>query len=354
MVEFAGYDMPLQYSGVRDEHLAVRRRAGVFDLSHMGEVGVRGAGAAEAMRRLVAGDVDRLAVGQAQYAVMCNDGGGIVDDVIVYRDAVGFMVVVNAACREKDVAWMRDRSPAAVEVLDESDEVALIAVQGPSAAAVVGRLTDAPLEALAPFHCIFAAVAGVRVRVSRTGYTGEDGLELYTPAGGAGGLWDSLLEAGRPEAVVPAGLAARDSLRLEAGLRLYGQDMDESVDPYSCGLGWTVRRDPADFIGAGALARLDRARPPRRFTGLALPERAVPRHGHMVRAGGRRVGEVTSGGHSFTLGHGIATAYIDPDHAAAPLTVDIRGNQVPAEPTPLPFYRRPRSGRATRAEAAGA
>lgn len=340
MVEFGGHLMPLQYSNVRLEHLAVRERVGLFDLSHMGEVTLRGRGAPEALRRLCASDTGRLEEGQAQYGLMCNDSGGIVDDVIVYRDAGAFMIVVNAACREKDVAWMRRRAPDGVEVVDDSDGLALLAVQGPRSAELLQQLTDADLDGLRPFHCLAAPVAGVVARVSRTGYTGEDGFELYTTAGEAVTLWDALLGVGGPEAPLPAGLAARDTLRLEAGLRLYGQDMDESVDPFSCGLGWTVRADQRDFIGAAALERIDPRHPPRRFIGLSLPARAIPRHGNRVLAAGRPAGEVTSGGFSFSLGHGIATALVQPEPEPDHLSVDIRGREIPARRTALPFYRR--------------
>ncbi len=340
MVEFAGYEMPLRYSSIRDEHVAVRTRAGIFDLSHMGEVRLRGEGAEATLQRLIANDVSRLAPGHALYTVICNDDGGIVDDWIVYRVEDGFLLVVNAARRQADLDWMRAHLLPATEVIDESDETALLAVQGPEAIAIVQTLTGSDLSTLRPFASTRGGVAGVECRISRTGYTGEDGLELYCGADPAAGLWDALLEAGAGRGLVPVGLGARDTLRLEAGLRLYGQDMDEGVDPFSCGLGWTVRLGKGDFIGALRLRRLDPDDPPRRFVGLALGPRQIPRHGMPVRSGGEAVGEVTSGGFSFTLGHGIATAYISPHLAEAPLTVDLHGETVPAERVPLPFYRR--------------
>jgi len=340
MIDFAGYDMPLHYVGVRAEHTAVRERAGVFDLSHMGEVHVSGRDAARCMQQLVAGDIERLKPGQAQYAVMCNAAGGIVDDVIVYREKSGFMVVINAACRGKDIAWMTANSDGDVIFRDDSDALALIAVQGPRALSIVQPFTDVPLVDLQPFHFMDGSVAGMNARISRTGYTGEDGLELYVGAGDAPTLWDTLIAGGRGAGLQMVGLAARDTLRLEAGLRLYGQDMDESIDPFSCGLGWTVRRSEG-FLGAAALAALDRLRPPRRFVGLSLRGRAIARHGHAVQAGGRGVGAVTSGGFGFTLGHSIATAYLEPSALPGELTIEIRGEQVPAMITALPFYRRP-------------
>jgi aminomethyltransferase len=342
MIEFGGYDMPLRYTAIRDEHLAVRGRAGLFDLSHMGEVGFRGSAATDAVQRLVANDVARLEPGAALYSVMCNEAAGIVDDDVVYRLSEGYLIVVNAARRHADVAWMRDHLPAAAEISDLSDATALLAVQGPAAISIVEPLTAEPIALLRPFHWAGGDVAGVHCRISRTGYTGEDGLELYCDAEDAERLWDALLEAGTPQGMLPVGLAARDTLRLEAGLRLYGQDMDDTVDPFSCGLAWTVKLAKGDFLGAERLRQLDPRHPPRRFVGLALAERDVPRHGMRVVSAGRGVGEVTSGGFSFSLGHGIATAYLDPDlDAEAELGIDIRGREAPARRVPLPFVRRP-------------
>lgn len=342
MVEFGGHLMPLQYSSIRDEHLAVRTRAGLFDLSHMGEVRITGDGAAGTMQRLLTHDSARLQPGAALYSVMCNERGGIVDDVVAYREDAGFMIVVNAACRAKDVSWMRAHLDRA-HLDDESDATALLAVQGPGAAALLRGLSATAIDDIRPFHFVAATVAGVPAMVSRTGYTGEDGFELYIAAAAAPGVWDAILDAGRDGDVVPCGLGARDTLRLEAGLRLYGQDMDETTDPYSCGLGWTVKLENRDFVGAAALRELDPRHPPRRFIGLALAPRAIARHGDEVRADNAAVGLVTSGGFSFTLGHGIATASVDGDTPdGASLAVVIRGNAVAAERVPLPFYRRSR------------
>jgi aminomethyltransferase len=340
MVEFGGYDMPLQYTSMREEHLAVRNQAGIFDLSHMGEVRFRGDGAEATVQRLVANDVSRLEPGGALYGVMCNDGGGIVDDVVVYRLEDGFWVVINAARHDADLAWMGAHLGDDCALADESAATALLAVQGPAALSIVQPLTGVQLGEIRGFHSLAAAVAGIPARVSRTGYTGEDGVELYCEAPQAPGLWDALLEAGG-DRLRPAGLGARDTLRLEAGLRLYGQDMDDSVDPYSCGLGWTVKLAKGDFLGADALRRLDPKSPPRRFVGLATSPRQIPRHGMPVLAGGEPMGEVTSGSYSFTLGHGIATAYVptalDKD---TELSIDIRGQAAPARRVPLPFYKR--------------
>jgi aminomethyltransferase len=340
MVEFAGYEMPLRYSSIRDEHVAVRTRAGLFDLSHMGEVRLRGAGAEATVQRLVANDVAALPTGRALYTVICNEAGGIIDDWIVYRVEDGFLLVVNAARRQADLEWMQSHLLPSTQLVDESDETALLAIQGPAAIAIVQTLADCELAVLRPFASRLGKVAGVACRISRTGYTGEDGVELYCGADPAPLLWDALLEAGAGHGLLPAGLGARDTLRLEAGLRLYGQDMDEGVDPYSCGLGWTVRLGKGEFIGAARLRELDPENPPRRFVGLALGPRQIPRHGMTVRSAGAAVGEVTSGGFSFSLGHGIATAYVEPHLGAAPLSIDLHGETVPAHHVPLPFFRR--------------
>jgi len=341
MVEFGGYDMPLQYTTIRDEHVAVRERAGLFDLSHMGEVRIHDGDAERVVQRLVANDVSRLATGAALYGVLCNERGGIVDDVVVYRDPGGYLIVVNAACRHKDIAWMQAHADGSA-VDDLSDSLALLAVQGPLAIEIVQALTPVDVAAVPHFHFVDTRVAGVHASVSRTGYTGEDGVELYVDDVSAVALWDAILEAGSSRRLLPCGLGARDTLRLEAGLRLYGQDMDENVDPYSCGLGWTVKLDKGDFIGSDALRQLDPKHPPHRFIGLALPGKAIARHGHRVLSDGTVVGEVTSGTFSFTLGRGIATASVLPDiDKEQPMFVEVHGAAVPAELTRVPFYRRP-------------
>jgi aminomethyltransferase len=342
MVEFAGYDMPQQYTSIKDEHIAVRQRAGLFDISHMGEVYLSGPGAEATAQRLVANDVSRLQDGAALYGVMCNPQGGIVDDVIVYRDGPEhFMIVINAACRDKDVAWIREHA-IDVQVEDRSDDIALLAVQGPSALDVVRTISGGGIGDIPSFHCIEGRVGGVPARISRTGYTGEDGVELYVASSDAPAVWDAVVEAGKSVDLRCCGLGARDTLRLEAGLRLYGQDMNDTVDPFSCGLAWTVKMEAGDFIGRDALAKLDRKNPPRRFVGLSMPERTIARHDQAVYAGGAEVGVVTSGGFSFTLGHGIATASVNPDISSdAALTIDVRGNRTEAQRVPLPFYKRP-------------
>jgi aminomethyltransferase len=353
MVDFAGYDMPLQYSGIRDEHIAVRERAGIFDVSHMGEVTLSGRGAPEFVQRLVTNDVGRLVPNQLLYSVMCNERGGVVDDVIVLRGGEDdhFVIVVNASTREKDVAWIQEHAGPDVDVVDRSDQLALIAVQGPLAADVLEPLArmdegGPALRELRPFFATGLSLAGVAdaevQRISRTGYTGEDGFEIYIDAHRAGQVWDAIVEAGAASGLVPAGLGARDTLRLEAGLRLYGQDMDDDTDPYSCGLGWTVKLDKGDFIGAAALRSL-RESPPRRFVGLRLGPRTIARHGQPVVQEGEEIGVVTSGTFGFTVGTAVATASVEPGFKKeGDVAVDIRGTAAPAEVVPLPFYKRKR------------
>lgn len=351
MVEFAGWDMPLQYRGIREEHLAVRQAVGVFDVSHMGEVLVTGPKAEDFLQRLVTNDVSRLGPGQGLYSVMCTDAGGIVDDVVVLRrpDESGFLVVVNAATREKDVDWMHAHLGDGAAVEDVSDEIALLAVQGPRAVEVVGILAEGaapPVATIRRFHCarvgLRGAVGSSWSLVSRTGYTGEDGFELFVDATSGAALFDAVLEVGGPCGLLPCGLGARDTLRLEAGLRLYGQDIDESVDPFSAGLGWTVHLDKGDFIGAAALRRLAEA-PPQETIGLRLRSRAIARHGHgVLDPAGRRIGEVTSGTFGFSVGAPIALARVarGSTAGATEVLVDVRGQRVEADVVPLPFYRR--------------
>ncbi|MDQ2961479.1 MAG: glycine cleavage system aminomethyltransferase GcvT [Candidatus Dormibacteraeota bacterium] len=351
MVDFAGYDMPLQYTGIREEHVAVRERAGLFDVSHMGEVMVDGPGAVAWVQHLVTNDIGRAEAGQATYTVMCNDDGGIIDDLIVVRvDDNRLLIVVNAATRHKDVAWMRDHLADGVDLRDASDELSLLAVQGPRAVEILTPITamngGGSLADLPGFRSAEVHVHGIDTvaaqRVTRTGYTGEDGFEIYIENGAAPALWDILMDAGRPHGLVPAGLGARDTLRLEAGLRLYGQDMDDSTDPYSVGLGWTVKLDKGDFIGAAALRDL-KASPPRRFVGLRLGPRTIARHGQAVLQDGREVGEVTSGTMGFTVGAPVATASVVPGFKRdGDVSVDIRGIVAPAEVVALPFYKRPK------------
>ena len=338
MVDFGGWELPQQYSSIRDEHIAVRNVAGLFDVSHMGRFAVIGDGGFEFLQHLLTNDLAVVDVDRAQYNLMCNESGGIIDDLVVYRGAMGLFVVVNASNREKDLAWMRQHAPDGVTVEDRTFELALIAFQGPKAA----ELLPSDAHAGLPYFGVGDGdVAGVNALISRTGYTGEDGFELFIDSDKVGVVWDAILEQGRPHGVLPAGLGARDAARLEAALRLWGNDMDETVNAYEAGLGWTVKLDKGDFIGRDALVQVKESGPRRRLVGLTMAAGDIPRHGVAVMKDGARIGTVTSGTHSFFLGHPIALAMVEGPslRAGDTVSVDVRGREAPAEVSKLPFYR---------------
>lgn len=340
MVDFGGWDMPQQYTSIREEHLAVRRSAGLFDVSHMGRVFVDGPGSESYLQRLVTNEVASLAPGRSVYTLMCRPDGGVIDDLIIYRQAPDrFLVVVNASNREKDVAWMRQQLAGAVDLADRTAEVALIAFQGPRAPELLPARE--PTEDIPYFGHREGTVAGVDALISRTGYTGEDGFELFLDSDNVGEVWDAILTRGGPEGVLPAGLGARDATRLEAALRLYGNDMDESVNPYEAGLGWTVKLAKTDFIGKEALEAVKESRPRRTTIGLQSDPANILRHGATVKANGNPVGVVTSGTYSFFLGHPIALARVEVAslRVGDKATVDVRGREAEAEVVKLPFYR---------------
>ena len=342
MVDFAGWDLPQQYGSIRDEHMAVRQAAGMFDLSHMGRLDVTGPGAEGYLQGLLTNDVSRVEPGRAQYTLLCREDGGIIDDLVIYRRGVAdFLVVVNASNRDKDVAWMRERLPAGVGIDDRTREVSLIAVQGPRTGRVLEGL-GFDLAGIEYFGFVTGRpLAGATVTISRTGYTGEDGVEIIVASSDAGRVWDALIEAGRPSGLTPCGLGARDACRLEAALRLYGNDMDETTNPYEAGLGWVVKLDKGEFVGREALAEVKRRGARRETVGLHLDSRAIPRHGCAVMKDEARIGAVTSGTFSFWLGHAIAMAMVAKGSAGAgeTVTVDVRGQPQPAKVAPLPFYR---------------
>jgi aminomethyltransferase len=343
LVEFAGWEMPVQYQGILAEHAAVRTRVGLFDVSHMGEVVFRGPRALEALGRLFTNDLSRVADGQAQYGCLCAETGGVVDDVVVYRRAADdLLVCVNAANRAKDYQWLSSRTGGLADVRDESDEWGQLALQGPLAAQLLQRLTNVNLSALRSYRFARGEVAGVPCLVARTGYTGEDGLELFCPAAAAAKLWDELMEAGRHEKLVPCGLGARDSLRLEMAYRLYGSDMDDSTTPLEAGLGWVVKLDKGDFVGREALLRQKAQGLGRKLVGFVLTDPGIARHGYPVLQDGARVGQVTSGTKSPTLGTSIGLAYLPPALAAegSAFAVDLRGRPAHARAVKTPFYAR--------------
>ena len=352
MTDFAGWDMPLRYGSERDEHTAVRTRAGLFDLSHMGEISLTGPQAGQALDHALVGHLSALAVGRARYTMICDDEGGILDDLIVYRlGDEEFLVVANAANAQVVLDALTERAGGfEASVRDDRDAYALIAVQGPEAQGVLGSLTDADLAGLKYYAGLPGTVAGVPAMIARTGYTGEDGFELFLAPDDAERVWDALTEAGASAGLVPCGLSCRDTLRLEAGMPLYGHELSTDITPFDAGLGRVVKFDkPGDFVGREALEAASRRADsvtPRTLVSLVAEGRRVPRAGYAVLAAdGSRIGRVTSGAPSPTLGRPIAMAYVDARYAkpgTEGVTVDIRGTQEPYEVVALPFYRRER------------
>jgi aminomethyltransferase len=354
LTEFAGWLMPLRYGSETAEHNAVRTRAGLFDLSHMGEITVTGAGAAAALDYALVGQPSAVAPGRARYTMICAPDGGIIDDLIVYRlSEDDFMVVANAANTEAVVAALADRAGDAAQVTDRTADYALIALQGPDAVSILTPVTDADLGTVKYYASYPATVADTRILLARTGYTGEDGFELFARPEDAERIWDVLTAVGAGHGLVPAGLAARDTLRLEAGMPLYGHELGRELTPFDAGLGRVVKLDkPGDFVGRVALEQRAAAAPQRELVGLVARSRRVPRHGYDVLWDGAPCGTVTSGAPSPTLGSPIAMAYMAPDVARqareddadgkpSRLAVDVRGNAEPADLVSLPFYRRP-------------
>ena len=342
MVPFAGFSMPVQYpTGITAEHRAVREAAGLFDVSHMGEFVVRGPGALDLVQRISVNDASKIEVGQAQYSAMCLESGCVIDDLIIYRFADRYMLVVNAANLAKDWAWVsRHAEDFDVELEDVSDATALLALQGPGAREILRPLADLDVDEVRYYRFMEGTVAGVPAIISGTGYTGEDGFELYVPVDRAVERWRALLEAGQGAGLVPAGLGARDSLRLEVGYALYGNDLDEEHTTLESGLGWVTKLDKGDFIGREALAAQKEAGVERRLVGLRLTGRGFPRPGYDVCSDGGAVGTVTSGTVSPTLGVGVALGYVPVGLAKAgtELQIDARGRLVDAVVQRPPFY----------------
>ena len=348
LIDFGGWAMPVQYSGILDEHKAVRGAAGIFDVSHMGEVWFRGPRAGEAVQKLVTNDVGKLVDGGALYSCACRPSGGIVDDLIVYRsDAANYLIVVNASNIDKDVSWFQEQAGAICQIDNLSDETGLLAVQGPNAVALVQSVADRPVGTLRPFTFSEARVGGVKTQVARTGYTGEDGFELFAPAGEVGKLWDALLDAGGKHGLKPIGLGARDTLRLEARLSLYGNDLDEEHTPHEAGLSWVVKGK--GFIGEEALARQKASGLQRKLVGFVMQERGTARHGYPIVDGDRVVGVVTSGSIGPTVGANIGLGYVPTalEAAGTRLTIDCRGKGATAEVVKGPFYTRAKKASAT-------
>jgi glycine cleavage system T protein (aminomethyltransferase) len=335
LVDFAGWEMPVQYAGIKAEHEAVRKDVGLFDVSHMGEAVFRGPGAEEAVQRLVTRDVSRLAVGQAGYAAVCYEDGGTVDDVLVYRRAGDFLIVVNASNREKDLEHFRTYTrDLDVEIADESDDWALLALQGPRAAELLQTLTETDLSEIRYYRFVEGEMGISPVVLSRTGYTGEDGFEIFARPEDAPALWRRLIEAG----AAPVGLGARDTLRLEAGMCLYGNELDAETTPLEAGIGFAVNLEK-EFIGQEALLREKEEGLEKKLVGFKVEGRGIARHDYPVAVGGETVGTVTSGTMSPTLNEAIGLAFVAPD-VEDRFEVVVRGRSVEARAVPLPFYKR--------------
>ena len=356
VVPFAGYAMPVQYrTGVLAEHQAVRQQVGLFDVGHMGQFRFTGPGALDLLQWVTTHDVSQLAVGSAQYSLLCLPSGGVVDDIIVYRlEQDGYFVVVNAANADRDWDWIAEQAqaaerPAACGPVESRrlTERTLLALQGPRARSVAQAVCAPDPTTLRNYRVMRGAVAGVEAIISRTGYTGEYGFELSVPAAAAETVWQALLDAGSAAGLRPCGLGARDTLRLEAGMALYGHELTEATTPLEAGLERVVRFEKGPFVGSAPLAAQAAAGVQRRLVGLALTGRGVPREECAILHEGRRVGQLTSGGHSPTLKRGIGMGYV-PVALTAPgtaLDIEIRGRPFPAQVVPLPFYRRPRRHR---------
>ncbi len=350
MVPFAGYDMPVQYSGIIDEHMAVREAAGLFDVSHMGEVRVRGPHAAEFIQNLVTNDVDTLYDGRAMYTVMCRPDGGIVDDLLVYRLSDNdFFLVINASNRKKDFDWMVSNNPMKADLSDVSDDIALMAIQGPNAMAIVQKLTERELGEIKFYHFVSlqpGEFAGCETcYLSHTGYTGEAGLEIYCEAESAPRVWDALMLAGAEHGLKPAGLGARDTLRLESGFCLYGNDITDETNPIEAGLGWVTKLNKeGGFVGRSTLERVKSAGAERRLVGFKMTERGIPRSGYQLLApDGSEIGSVTSGTQSPILECGIGLGYVKNDPAytkpGSAIYLSVRGKSIPAVVTKPPFHK---------------
>jgi aminomethyltransferase len=345
MVPFGGWDMPVEYSGIVSEHLAVRERAGLFDVSHMGEIEIAGKDALAAVQRISSNDASKLQVGQAQYSGLLTPQGTFVDDLLVYRlGPAHFLLVVNAGNIAKDYAWMAEHIQAAGDAVavDASSRYALLALQGPEAANVLQPLTGVDLAGMKYYWFGHGEVASVRATISRTGYTGEDGFEIFIPPGSADRVWQAILESGKAADVIPCGLGARDTLRLEAGMRLHGNDIDETTTAVEADLSWIVGWKKDDFIGARALREQKASGPTRKIVGFEMLERGIGRHGYDAYIGDAKAGVVTSGTQTPFLKKAIGMAYLPVGHATpdTEFDVDIRGRRARARVVPMPFYKR--------------
>lgn len=343
MEPFAGYIMPIRYSSVTEEHNAVRNSVGIFDLSHMGEFRVKGEGATKFLDHILTNDAD-VEPGQAFYSTMCYPDGGIVDDLITYRmSANEYLMVVNASNIDKDWAWVNSHTPGfAVVLTNESDDTALVAVQGPDSEKVLGKVTGTDLSSIQYYHHVTGEVAGRKALIARTGYTGEDGFELYVSPSDAEAVWDAVMDAGAESGIKPIGLGARDTLRLEVGYVLYGSDIDHTITPIEAKLGWVVKLGTEkDFIGREVMARQKNDKPSRYIVGLEVKGKGFPRHGAELFDDSRKVGIVTSGSIAPALGRGVCLALVERGFhkLGTELEAEVRGRRIPVETVKLPFYK---------------
>jgi aminomethyltransferase len=353
LIDFGGWELPVQYSGLMDEHLACRSAAGLFDVSHMGEVIVEGTGAEAFVNFLITNDVRKMAVGQAMYSAMCFEHGGIVDDLVVYkRGQDRFFIVINASNTEKDVKWMKEKlkefgaSHTAPRLEDVSAKYTQIAIQGPKAAEILQKLTQTDLKPIGTYRFAEGKVCGgIEAILARTGYTGEDGFEVYVPWEQGPKVWRALIEAGQPLGLKPVGLGARDTLRMEMKYPLYGNELSDETNSLEAGLGWVTKFDKGEFVGREALLKVKQHGVTRKLVGLKMLDRGIPRHGYELwdETGNRRVGVVTSGTQSPSLKQAIAVGYVEKalGEVGTQVTVDIRGQKLRAEVVPTPFYKRP-------------
>ncbi len=349
MIAFAGFEMPVRYSGVLEEHLAVRRAAGIFDVSHMGEILVTGGEAEDFVQSVVTNDISGLMDGGALYTVMCNEEGGILDDLLVYRlSPTDYMLVVNASNIRRDLEWLSQHARDRTNIVDMSDQTALIALQGPSSSRILAIATGKSWEDLKSFRFEFASQAlfgqDGDIIVSATGYTGERGFELYVPSAAADSVWEQLMSAGAQEGLLPAGLSARDTLRMEAGLALYGNDINEETSPLEAGLGWLVKQKKGAFIGRSAIMNQKQAGPSRRLVGFVMTDRGIPRRGYRILSlSNEPVGSVTSGSQSPVLNAGIGLGYVPNEDRytaiGSELHIDIRGKSLRATVKKPPLHK---------------
>ncbi len=345
MVEFGGWEMPVEYSGITQEHLAVRTRAGLFDVSHMGEIEIRGPQALLLLQFVTSNDVAQLKILQAQYSALMYPQGSAVDDCIVHRLGQDhFLLCVNAANTDKDFDWITQHNTFGAEIRDISAQTSQLALQGPRAAEILAKVTNAGLSRLRYFWFCSAKCCGVEGWLARTGYTGEDGFEFYFPPGESERVWNGLLEAGKPEGVVPAGLGARNTLRLEAAYPLYGHELDEETTLLEANLGWICSWDKGEFIGRDALRKQVEQGARKKLVGFEMTGRGIARDGHLVLIDGQAAGRVTSGSYAPFLKKNIGLAYVPLEHAepGREIQIDIRGKTVAARLVPLPFYKRPK------------